>query len=493
MAPRSVAALQVLLRVERDARRAGTVAALHYLAANETRKLVRGRQFFVLAIVDGALRVAAVSSVTSVDREAPFIQWVEALLARRFVAPPTAASVLDLSEEPASAGDHAEHYPFPHLLVLPMLSGAAGRGEPLGVLLAARETPWDEEGLRVGERLAECYAHAWSAFRPGPSPLRRLRRPGVMAGLALGGFVLLGLIPTHLTALAPFEIVPDRPFVVAASSDGTIESVAVQPNTAVAAGQVLYTCVSTTLRDNLEIAERAVAVAEAKWKQYRQGAFADPQAKRELASAEAEYQLKLAERDYAKDLVDKSVTRAPRAGIVLFNDANDLAGRPVQVGQRIMEIADRAHVLARINVPVDDSIVLAEDARGKGLPRQRSAARGGGQGGPRQPRRPRQRGQRAGLPGRREPRARRRRATPRRSRHRRDLRPALQPAARPVPPPARHAAPALWLLSAPRDRRSGSDRTCGSIPARRSGTRRAGRSTIPPGTRTSSWTPPPSR
>ncbi len=360
-----VAALQVLLRIERDARRAGTVAALHHLAANETRKLVRGRQFFVLAIVDGKPRVAAVSSVTAVDREAPFIQWVEALLARRFVTPPAAASVLDLSDEPATVSDHAEHYPFPHLLVLPMVGGPAGRGEPLGVLLAARETPWDEEGLRVGERLAECYAHAWSAFRPRPSPLRRLRRPGAMAGLALGGFVLLGLTPTHLTALAPFEIVPDRPFVVAASSDGTIESVAVRPNTAVAAGQVLYTCVSTTLRDNLEIAERAVAVAEAKWKQYRQGAFVDPQAKRELASAEAEYQLKLAERDYAKDLVDKSVTRAPRAGIVLFNDANDLAGRPVQVGQRIMEIADRAHVLARINVPVDDSIVLAEGARAK--------------------------------------------------------------------------------------------------------------------------------
>ncbi len=359
-----LAALRVLLGVERDARRADGVAALHYLAANETRKLVRGRQFFVLAAEDGAWRVAAVSSVTTLDREAPFVQWIEALLAAKFATLPSAAGVLDLSDEAATAGDHAEHYPFPHLLVLPMADRAA-HGAPLGLLVAARESPWDEEGLRVGERLAECYAHAWSAFRPRPSPLRRLRRPGAMAGLALLALVGLGLTPAHLTALAPFEIVPDRPFVVAASSDGAIEGVAVEPNTVVQAGQVLYTCVSTVLRDNWAVAERAVAVAEAKWKQYRQGAFADPQAKRELAAAEAEYQLKLAERDYAKDLLDKSVTRAPRAGIVLFNDANDLVGRPVAIGQRIMEIADRAHVLARINVPVDDSIVLAEDARVK--------------------------------------------------------------------------------------------------------------------------------
>ena len=357
-----VAALRVLLHIERDARRAGSLAELHYLAVNETRKLVAGRQFFLLASDGERLRVAAISSVTTVDREAPFVQWVEAAMARRFPALPGTSTIIDVAEEPATSGDHAEHYPFAHLLVLPM---ATRDGGPLGMLLAARETPWDEDGRRVGERLAECYAHAWTSFRRGPSPLRGLRKPGRKAGLALLGFVVLALTPMHLTALAGFEVVADRPFVVAASSDGTIDTVEVRPNEAVATGQVLYRTVSTTLRDNLVIAERAVAVADAKWKQYRQSAFTDPQAKRELAAAEAEVQLKLAERDFAKDLVDKSVTRAPRAGIVLFNDANELAGRPVVVGQRIMEIADRAHVLARIDVPVDDSIVLAEGARAK--------------------------------------------------------------------------------------------------------------------------------
>ncbi len=357
-----IAALRALLHIERDARRAGGVSELQYLAVNETRRLVAARQFFLLAADGDRLRVAAISSVTAVDREAPFVQWVEALVARRFAGLPRASALLDVADEPATRGDHAEHYPFPHLLVLPM---ATRDGAPLGVLLAARERPWDEDSQRVGERLAECYAHAWSAFRRGPSPLWRLRKPGAMAGLALLGFVALALTPMHVTALAGFEVVPDRPFVVAASGDGTIDAVEVRPNDVVAAGQVLYRTVSTTLRDNLVVAERAVAVAEAKWKQVRQSAFGDPQAKRELAAAEAEYQLKQAERDFARDLVDKTVTRAPRAGIVLFNDANELAGRPVVVGQRIMEIADRARVLARIDVPVDDSIVLAEGARAK--------------------------------------------------------------------------------------------------------------------------------
>ena len=57
------------------------------------------------------------------------------------------------------------------------------------------------------------------------------------------------------------------------------------------------------------------------------------------------------------------MARAPRAGLVIFDDANELVGRPVVTGQRLMAIADRARVLARIDVPVDDSIVLDDGAR----------------------------------------------------------------------------------------------------------------------------------
>ena len=358
----AVAALQVLLRIERDARRCASIADLHYLVANEMRPILGARQVFVLKNDGGGRTVAAVSSVTTVDREAPFVQWIEGVVERRVPAQATSLLRLELADESASHGDHAEHYPFTQLLALPLADRA---GRALGLILLTREFAWDEDACLVAERLAECFAHAWAGFRRPPVALHRLRKPGVVAAGTLALLVVLALTPTHVTALAPFEIVPDRPFIVAASSDGTIESVAVQPNSTVAAGAVLYTTVSTTLRDNLVIAERTVAVAEAKWKQLRQAAFLDPQAKRDLAAAEAEYELRRAERDYARDLLDKTVTRAPRAGIAIFNDATDLLGRPVQTGQRIMEIADREHVVARVAVPVDDSIVLGDDARVK--------------------------------------------------------------------------------------------------------------------------------
>ena len=361
----AVLALQALLRVERDSRRAATLAELHDLVANETRPLVGARQVFVLAHdpAGGTMRVAAVSNLTAIDREAPFVQWIEALVARHLAGAQGSrrdAAVLDLAAEPTEPGDHAAHYPFPHVLALPLGDRA---GSPLGLLLLAREMPWDEDAQRVAERLAECYAHSWAAFRRPSLAFAKLRRPGALGMAGLGLLVALAVTPTHITALAAFAIVPDRPFIVAASADGTVESVMVEPNSEVAAGQVLYTTVATQAKDNLVVAERAMAVAEAKWKQFRQAAFAEPQAKRELAAAEAEVELRRAERDYARDLVERTVTRAPRAGLVIFDDGNELVGRPVVTGQRLMAIADKSRVLARIDVPVDDSIVLDDGAR----------------------------------------------------------------------------------------------------------------------------------
>jgi HlyD family secretion protein len=49
----------------------------------------------------------------------------------------------------------------------------------------------------------------------------------------------------------------------------------------------------------------------------------------------------------------------------VFAGKNELIGRPVAVGERLLEIADPAHVEFRIDVPVADAIILREGARVK--------------------------------------------------------------------------------------------------------------------------------
>ncbi|MEQ1713991.1 MAG: HlyD family secretion protein, partial [Hyphomicrobium sp.] len=73
--------------------------------------------------------------------------------------------------------------------------------------------------------------------------------------------------------------------------------------------------------------------------------------------------LKMAERNYARDMMEQSAVRATRSGIAVFADKRELTGKPVAVGERIMEIADPASIELKIDLPVADAIALKPGAR----------------------------------------------------------------------------------------------------------------------------------
>jgi hypothetical protein len=58
----------------------------------------------------------------------------------------------------------------------------------------------------------------------------------------------------------------------------------------------------------------------------------------------------------------KVEVKADEAGLVLYTDKSDWIGKPVVVGQRIMELANPQRLEVRIDLPVEDAIVLKEDA-----------------------------------------------------------------------------------------------------------------------------------
>jgi multidrug efflux pump subunit AcrA (membrane-fusion protein) len=169
-------------------------------------------------------------------------------------------------------------------------------------------------------------------------------------------------IKVPLRALAPAEIIARDPFVVAAPIDGVIEAIPVEPNQRVEAGVVLVKLAGTALRNRFEVADREVQVAEARLKQSNQIAFSDSRGMHEIGIARAELSLKLAERDFARDLLAKTEIIAPLEGLAIYSDRRELIGQPVAVGERILEIADPARLEARIDLPVADAIALTAGA-----------------------------------------------------------------------------------------------------------------------------------
>lgn len=353
----SQAALLALLKVEADARDATSESDLVLIIANETRKLTRARQIFVLSpSISGSLEVVGISSIPVVERNAPLVIFIETLVAHSHLDEATDITQLDMSG--ITDDGTAQAYPFRSLVFVPLGHGSRGTGAGF---IMAREEPWAEQDLIIARRLASAFAHAWLALNGPPRRFTRhllsFSRVHMAAIAVLAASMFVVHVP--LTALAPVEIVPRDPFVVAAAIDGVIESIAVEVNQKVKKGDLLVKIADTTLRNRFEVAEREVQVAEARLKQSNQAAFSDPRGMHDIGIARAELALKVAERDFAKDLLAKTEIHAERDGIAIYSDKRELVGRPVAVGERILEVADAQMIEARIELPVADAIALS--------------------------------------------------------------------------------------------------------------------------------------
>lgn len=358
---RRLLGVSTFLQLEHAARQAETVAALRFTMVNETRRLLPYRQAAMArGAAGGAMTVEAVSGVALLDRNAPFLRWLQRVMTRLAAAPDAAKPhVID----PALLGkaerrDWAE-WSAPQVLWCPL---AARDGTLAGALWLAREEPWQDNDIVLLERLAHCYAHAWLALSGGRRAGRGRRRPALAlaaALLAVGGGLAL---PVRQSALAPAEIVAVEPLAVSAPLDGVIARFHIEPNQPVAAGQPLFSFDDTNLRSQAEVAERTLGIAQAELRQATQGALYDRRSAAQLALLEAQMQVRAAELDYARALLGRVTVTAERAGVAVFTDVNDWIGRPVVTGQRILQLADPARTELRVHLAVRDVIALAQGA-----------------------------------------------------------------------------------------------------------------------------------
>lgn len=354
-----------LLQINAGMRKAQTVAELGYFVANEARAVLRAQQIAVFEHgFKGKLRINAVSSIGTIDRASPVILWLEDAIARldreHGLAKPQEF------EAGAFSGAYEatqKAYPLRQMLWVPWLDHD---GSVIGGMLLARTAPWVAADIGLAAYLAEAFAHAWKAVSHPAMPrlLSGLftRRAALIAAAASAALLLF---PVSMSALAPVEVAARDPGIVTSGVEGIVKEVRVDPNSAVKAGQVLLTLADVVLKNRLEIATREVVVAETKYKKAAQQAFSDVRGRHEMAIAKSELDLKFAERDYARELLERAEIKAERDGVAIFSDKKDLIGKPVAAGEKLMEIATGGSAQFHADLPVADAIVLHPGARVK--------------------------------------------------------------------------------------------------------------------------------
>lgn len=209
------------------------------------------------------------------------------------------------------------------------------------------------------QRLAGSYAYAWKALsNRNIEWTARLKRPSLLLTvMALVGVLCL---PVRLSTVAPVKVVAKDPVIVSAPMDGVIAEVVVAPNTMVQQDRILLRYDDTNIRNQFLVTQQQLGVARAEHGQAIQSGFGDPARKAEVPLKAAEVALKEIELEYAQDMLGQIEVRAPQSGVLLYTDKSDWVGKPVSVGERIMEIADPGRIELRIDLPVSDALLLRE-------------------------------------------------------------------------------------------------------------------------------------
>ena len=283
-------------------------------------------------------------------------RWIEENVRQSFKENGDLETVLvNIGAKPNNDDPEVKTYPFGHFVLLPL---KLRDGTVFAQLVLAKEAAWTEFDITTLSHLTETYSHAWQALT-GPVMLKkRLRNKTLTAVLSGVAIAAAGFLPIPLTVLAPAEVTAANPIVIAAPLDAVIDNIEVLPNTVVKKGDLLFRFNDTDLRSRVDVAGQNVQVAEARYIQAQRNSFSDPAAKRELAIMLSELKLKAAEYDYTRELLARTIVKAPQDGLVIFSDKDDWTGKPVSIGERIMRIANPSNVELTINLPVADSIVL---------------------------------------------------------------------------------------------------------------------------------------
>lgn len=361
--------LLLLLELAQHARAAASANELAFMAANDSRALVPYRQAGLWFQSSG---VHTLSGVVTVEANAPYAQWLDQLcrtLSEQHEMPTPLD--IDPAQLPSAIKAEWDEWLPAHATWLPL----RGLANPGGLLLAG-DSALSPNQLALLSEWMDIWQHAWRATHPPPGwSLGRLptllrdwwrgsaqdkrwrRRLGAVA-------VLLAVLsfPVRLTVLAPGELVPANPATIRAPLDGVIAAFSVRPNQVVAAGQPLFSFDQAPIGSRLDVAREALSTAQAEYRQNAQLMLNDPRARSQLAGALGKVAEKQAQADFLEGQAQRSRVLAPQAGIVLFDDPSEWIGRPVQTGERIMQVAAPDDVEIEAWVPIGDAIPLADDA-----------------------------------------------------------------------------------------------------------------------------------
>lgn len=354
-------AIADVLLLQQQLRQFNSFDELAYFLSNETAKIVEYRT--AIFWFEGATgsRVESVSGIPFPARDAPFTLWVGQVCGELIKQALEKPVVVDATLLPKSLANSWADFLPAHVTWVPLKSPS---GKRMGGLLLARDSQWSSEEKGLLEYWAGASAHAIEALLNRRESVLEKIKPHMkkIVGASIAVLLVLLVLPVSQTVLAPAEVVPMNPFIVRAPVDEVIRKIHVAPNQVVVKGDLLVTIDDSALSARLDVAMQELQIAQAEYRRAEQASVGDREAAAQLPMLRASVERRDAEVAHVKTLLGRTQINSEIDGIAILRDIQELEGKPVRIGEKILTIAKPDSAELEFWLMVGDSVPLPERA-----------------------------------------------------------------------------------------------------------------------------------
>jgi multidrug resistance efflux pump len=346
---------------------------------NEFSKTVTYRQCLYWVYRRGAVKILHASGQTEVSEDSPYIRHLaniieqkikkEGYASRRFIqdkfeengaATAYTMTPTEIQMAEIEADDELYDYRPAESTVCAICTDDR---DVLGGIWIDRNKKYENIEIALIEDTADALAEKMRAEKSKGSFLERTAQRFKNIGFLIFLAVLFaGFIPVRLSVTAPAEVISQDTYVVTSPINGMIEEVLVKPNQNVSQGDILFYLDRTELRNGYNLGVQKLATARAALEKTERERLSDPSKSVEVNALKEQIKLRKLELEYYETRLDLAEIKAPRDGVVLFSDVNDILGKPVKIGTQVMKLADPDKLELLIRIPTHSIIDLEDNA-----------------------------------------------------------------------------------------------------------------------------------
>lgn len=221
--------------------------------------------------------------------------------------------------------------------------------------------PDDLLGLLV-HLLMPSFGLAWEKLTTRQRHWRKIPHKKLLA-MSLVGLLFLSLFLIHvpLRIVAQCKVVALDPYIVRAPMEGIISEVLVKPGQLIKKGTILFEYDKNVPIHELNVAKKEVEVIESKLKRAISVSLDDDN----VSTNEEDYSVlrhQLAKSkidlEHAKYHASLLTNYAKQSGVIILDNQDELRGKPVKVGEKILAISDPSQTKLKILIPEKDNVKI---------------------------------------------------------------------------------------------------------------------------------------